>query len=153
MYAFEPDEESYQKCIMVKQETGFEEVEILPYGLWHTSGQLSFQAEGTGSSMIRDDGQNTVEVHALDDVISRDEHITFIKMDIEGAELKALQGAQRIIRDDRPKMAISIYHKPEDWIEIPDYIMSLTDGYAYYFRHYENRLMETVFYAVPKEEQ
>ena len=76
------------------------------------------------------------------------EEVTFIKMDIEGAELKALKGAKNIILRDKPKLAISIYHKPEDIVEIPLFIKELVPEYKLYIRHYSNDSIETVLYAV-----
>ena len=72
----------------------------------------------------------------------------FIKMDIEGAELAALEGAQNCIREQHPKLIICVYHKPEDIIEIPAYILSLCPDYKLYLRHYSLGHTETVLYAV-----
>ena len=68
--------------------------------------------------------------------------------DIEGAELKALYGAKNMIQTHRPKLAICVYHKPEDIIEIPAYVLSLCPDYRLYFRHYSTYHAETVMYAV-----
>lgn len=70
-------------------------------------------------------------------------------MDIEGAELAALQGGAETIKRYKPKLAISIYHKPEDIIEIPIYIKSLVPEYKLYIRHYTNMYAETILYAIP----
>lgn len=74
--------------------------------------------------------------------------VTFIKMDVEGAELAALQGAQHVIRKQHPKLAICVYHKPEDIIDIPSYILSLDPGYRLFLRHYSPFEDETVLYAI-----
>ena len=73
--------------------------------------------------------------------------VDFIKMDIEGAELTALRGAAETIRRFRPKLAICVYHKPEDLVEIPRFITSLNAGYAFYLKHHSPVLNETVLYA------
>ena len=69
-------------------------------------------------------------------------------MDIEGAELDALKGAVHTIQTYRPKLAISIYHKPEDLVEIPLYLMEIMPDYQFYIRHYTTWLEETVLYAI-----
>ena len=74
--------------------------------------------------------------------------MTFIKMDIEGAELEALKGSREIIQRYRPRLAISAYHKKEDLVELPLYIKELVPEYKLYIRHYSNAGVETVLYAV-----
>ena len=74
--------------------------------------------------------------------------ITFLKMDIEGSELAALRGAERIIREQRPKLAICVYHKPEDLREIPSLLLSYHPDYKLYLRHYSINETETVLYAI-----
>lgn len=116
------------------------------------SHQFSFFAQnGLSSSAFTEDDQNgkKVEIVTIDEDI--DEKVTFVKMDIEGFELQALQGAARHIKEDRPCLAICLYHKPEDMWELPLYISGLVDNYDYYIRHYTLYHGESVLYAVPKE--
>ena len=77
---------------------------------------------------------DNIETVILDDFL-HGERVTFIKMDIEGAELDALRGASRIIKEQKPKLAISIYHRLEDIIEIPKLIISLRPDYRLYVNH------------------
>ena len=74
--------------------------------------------------------------------------VDFIKMDIEGSELGALRGAEATIRHWRPKLAISLYHRPEDFFSIPSWIDSLGVGYRLFLEHYSIHHEETVLYAV-----
>lgn len=74
--------------------------------------------------------------------------ISFIKLDIEGAELRSLQGAGRIILRNRPRLAVCLYHKKEDYWKISCYLKSLVPEYRLYIRHYSNYSAETVLYAV-----
>jgi FkbM family methyltransferase len=76
--------------------------------------------------------------------------VDFIKMDIEGAELAALDGAARLIATHKPRLAISGYHKPEDLWEIPARIRSLNPGYEILFGHHTPIGWESVFYAVDR---
>lgn len=147
IYAFEPDEESYKRCIIVKEK--HPEIDILLYnkGLWSTDTTVHFETTGTASSSITDNQDaDSIEVVSLDTFIKG--KISFIKMDIEGAELEALKGCQNIIKQYRPKLAISVYHKKEDIVEIPKYIKSLVPDYHLYLRHYTNTFTDTVLYAL-----
>ncbi len=72
---------------------------------------------------------------------------TFIKMDIEGAELAALRGAKEIISEYKPKLAIAAYHKPEDMYQLPLIIKEMNPDYKLMLRHYSRYMWETVLYA------
>lgn len=106
--------------------------------------------EGNDSSadrvIVSDSGE--IEVVTLDDDIT--EKITFIKSDIEGAELDALKGAENHIKRDHPKLAFSIYHGNQDIWRIADYVNSLDDTYKFYIRYYGGNLYpnEFVLYAI-----
>ena len=73
--------------------------------------------------------------------------IDFIKMDIEGAELEALKGAEKTIRNYKPRLAICVYHKLQDFWEIPNWISSLNLGYKFHLRHFTTHSDETVLFA------
>jgi hypothetical protein len=77
--------------------------------------------------------------------------VDFIKMDIEGAELNALKGAEHSIREFYPKLAISLYHSIEDFSTIPRYLTSLGLNYKYYLEHHTIYENETVLFAVPQK--
>ena len=74
--------------------------------------------------------------------------VDFIKMDVEGSELAALRGAEASIRRWQPKLAISLYHRPEDFFSIPLWIASLGMGYRLFLDHYSIHHEETVLYAI-----
>ena len=74
--------------------------------------------------------------------------VDFIKMDVEGAELMALRGGEAALRRHRPRLAISRYHRPEDFFSIPIWLDSLGLGYRFYLDHYTIHHEETVLYAV-----
>lgn len=106
---------------------------------------------GGGSSIICDDGEVSISAVTIDETIRKGDKVTFIKMDVEGAELESLKGAKEIIIRDKPKLAISIYHKPEDMAAIPLYIKRLVPKYKFYIRHHSNGSSETVLYAIMEE--
>lgn len=74
-------------------------------------------------------------------------------MDIEGSELEALKGAVKTIQRDKPRLAICLYHKPEDIVEIPRLIKNLVPEYKLYIRHYIPYHFDTVLYAVIDNEE
>jgi hypothetical protein len=68
-------------------------------------------------------------------------------MDIEGAEFAALEGAENIIKMQKPRLAISVYHKPEDIITIPNLLLKYNKDYKFKLRHYSCCEYDTVLYA------
>lgn len=145
-FAFEPDNINYQRCEKIRMESKLDFISLVHAGLWSENGEQYFNGMGNGSSSVSDNGYSAHMV-TLDEY-PFDRKITFLKMDIEGAELQALKGGEVRIKNDKPKMAICIYHKPEDLTEIPIYIKSLVPEYKLYIRHYSNTNCETVLYAV-----
>lgn len=148
VYAFEPDRTNYERCLERKEQfCNDERIEVVNKGLWSSRTQLSF-CENAGSSVISEQGSASVEVTDLDSFMEGKEKVTFIKMDIEGAEMEALSGAKEIIKRDKPDLAICIYHKNEDILDIPNFILDLNPEYKLYIRHYSCYKWETVLYAV-----
>lgn len=125
-------------------------LEIHQKGLWNKTEIGTFFENGEDSRLLSNSGVGEcIGMVALDDCVS--EPVTFIKLDVEGAELKALQGAEKLIRKYRPILAICVYHKLEDLGEIPQYIASLHLDYQFYLRQYSPTLYDTIFYAIPSE--
>jgi len=153
IYAFEPDPCQFQKC--VDEAKAYEFIEVLPYALWHKKTKVNFAcqelipAAGHVTENNLENNGNLINIDAisLDDFLKGKE-VTFIKTDIEGAELNALIGAEKTIRKYKPKLAICIYHKKQDIIDIPLYINSLNPEYKFYIRHYSDGPYDTVLYAI-----
>jgi Methyltransferase FkbM domain len=99
---------------------------------------------------VTSEGTATAETLSIDDLVRRQglSRVDFIKMDIEGAELSALQGAAETLRAFRPKLALALYHKLEDWTTIPQYLRTL-HSYRFFVDHFSTRGEETVLFAVP----
>lgn len=152
IFAFEPITSNVEICKRYYAENGIKNVDIFCKGTWSETGQISF-AEGVSQGQITVDGANTIETIKIDDALADyDGKITFIKMDIEGAELEALRGTKELIRKNKPRMAICIYHKPEDLYEIPRYLLSLVPEYRFKVRQYTSMNWETVLYAAVEGE-
>ena len=151
IYAVECDNLNLDKLKFVEHEMkGFENkvkgITLLNVGLWHEKGMLSFNNRGSTSSKIDSDGEVKIEVDTLDNLVNG-AAVTFIKMDIEGAELNALKGAENTIKKYKPRLAICVYHKKEDLLTISKYIKSLHEDYKLYLRAYSIFTEELVLYA------
>jgi FkbM family methyltransferase len=151
IFAFEADEVNFNACKINLFKLS--DVALYNLGVWDCEEVLRFNNTSSGFSSIHEDSttlenDNIVEIKtcALDEFL-KDEEITFIKMDIEGAEIKALQGAKNIISNQKPKLAICVYHKPEDIFEIPELLLKLNPEYNFKLRHYGTSAYETVLYA------
>lgn len=107
---------------------------------------MSFCVNANGTSAIGE-GTATIETTTLDKVFAV-KPITFIKMDVEGAEYNALLGSRKTITEQHPKLAISVYHKPEDIIDIPALLLEYQSDYKFYLRHYSPFDNETILYCV-----
>ena len=116
-------------------------------GVSDSTGVIRYEEHDEGSKM-EVQGTQDGEIVALDDYFVSGEKVTFIKMDIEGAEMQALQGAYETISENLPKLAICIYHKPQDLWEIPLFIKKNWKQYDIFIRHHTDLLNETVCYAV-----
>ena len=110
--------------------------------------QLRFKATGEEGACIAEDGDVWVNCVPLDTLVG-DRKPTFIKMDIEGCELDALQGARELIRKFHPILSICAYHRQSDLWRIPLYIHSLVSDYKLFLRAHEADGWHLVFYAVP----
>lgn len=146
IYSFEPEPHQYAHCKEIIEKGGYQNWDIYNYGVYDNNSKLYFSSNSS-SSKISNDGDIEVDVIKLDDFFKAHEAPTFIKMDIEGAELAALKGCAETISRYKPKLAICVYHKPEDIFEIPEYILSLNPDYKMYLRHYTNLVNETVLYC------
>ena len=148
IYFFEPDIQNLNKAEQLLKK--HEDIEFLNLGAYDKNDTLKFSSKHSASS-IDENGDSEIKVCKVDDYI--DEKITFIKMDIEGAEQKALIGAKNIIKKYKPKMAISIYHSPYDFFRIPEKIFEIVGEGVYdiYVRHYTESIYETIMFFIPKK--
>jgi FkbM family methyltransferase len=133
-----------------------ERITIVPHPVWQKSNEVVyFDCDRGPATSISQEVASPERAHALtvtiDEVVEKErpERVDLIKMDIEGAELQALEGGERTIRKYRPKLAISVYHRADDLIVIPQYINDLSLGYEFFLGHYTTSTGETVLFARP----
>lgn len=115
--------------------------------------EIYYRDNGPASrlSLTPFDGQTGLtQTISIDDFVAKNniEKIDFIKMDIEGAEPMALRGAINTIKTFKPKLAIAIYHSMDDFVNIPEWILSLGLGYKLHVGHYKIHAEETILFAI-----
>lgn len=149
IYAFEPDPQCYKRVQekINKMNSDFSsKIELVNKGLSSANGTLEFPAEYKGSGIYEREEMIPVEVVSLDSYLSGEE-VTFVKMDVEGAEMDVLQGMRETILCHKPKLAVCIYHKYEDIFRISSYLLDLVPEYKFYLRHYNSNETEAVLFC------
>lgn len=161
-YSFEPDSFSFNKTrknldkyynvssdlYMDGKAVQSDQFKVFRAGLYDKNSEIEFcQYDNEGSCFIetQESGLST-PVARLDDIV-KDEKVTFIKYDLEGAEIPAIKGAEKTIKKNKPKLAISIYHNIEDLWEIALLIKKYVPEYKLFIRHHTTTAMDKTLYA------
>ena len=145
VYLFEPSPENLSKARLRLKNS--DNIKFIELGVSSEDGYVSFNSLDGSASAVADNGLIKIPVTTLDSYLTTKG--SFIKMDLEGWELKALRGAKRHILEDKAILAIAVYHHISDFIEIPKYILSIQPNYDVFLRHYTEGWSETVMYFVP----
>ncbi|OPZ92213.1 MAG: hypothetical protein BWY74_01687 [Firmicutes bacterium ADurb.Bin419] len=131
VYAFEPYKPNVvclEKLMRLDKQ-----INVIPFAVGNFNGMSRFTIndESTGSGFVSDNGEHEVLVYRIDDVVSefKIDKVNFIKMDVEGSELSALEGAAETIHRNKPRLAISAYHNEDDFRTIPNLIKSIRSDY------------------------
>lgn len=154
-YCFEPDPANYAQ--LEKTYGNHAAVFLYPLGAWFEDATLNFESsdhpamDSPRSARISASASCiSIKAAPLDQVLAG-KPVSFIKMDIEGAEKEALRGAARMLRQYRPKLAISVYHERDDIFRIPLLIEELCPGYRFHLRLFSRNFTETVLLAIPAD--
>lgn len=147
VYIYEPMDTYYNECIENVRKMNLNNIFIRKSAVYNNKTMLTFSQNTRGQSRADLNGDIKVSAVTLDEDIQ--EPIDFIKMDIEGSEQKALQGAKNHIEKEMPILAICAYHLSCDLWKIPEIIYNINSNYTFYLRHHTMDISETVFYAVP----
>ena len=115
IYAFEPDKKNFIK--LQRNMDGMRDTEIFNLAAWSESASLPFSSRAGRNSAIGC-GKAYVEADALDNMLC-DRRITYVKLDVEGAEREAISGMRRIIEKQKPALKVSAYHRIDDFFELP----------------------------------
>ncbi|MDE3271243.1 FkbM family methyltransferase [Pseudoalteromonas sp. G4] len=145
VYLFEPNPNNLK--LAKERLTNFSDIEFIEKGVSDTETVLRFFEDGS-ASIVSDNGDISIPVVPIDSAIKSE--ISLIKMDLEGWESHALKGAEKHILEDHPKLAIAVYHHPNDFLDLSKQILNIRDDYDIYLRHYTESWIETIMYFKPK---
>lgn len=152
---FEPGEEHIRAIEIRKKRLCAEwslpddAIEIVRAGVGEQKGKAKLSSDYSGSSsrMTFDELEDAqIDIVKLDDYLAG-QKVTFIKADIEGMEVQALRGARELIKNQKPKMAICIYHLPWDIYKIPMLVKELNCKYKFKIRLHSKDYQELVLYC------
>jgi FkbM family methyltransferase len=146
LVAFEPDSVNFSA--LQAAVNGDSRITLRPYATGGRRERLRFSNAGTGSH-ISPSGTCEIEAITLDEALG-DLKPTYIKYDIEGSELDALDGAQETISRHHPKLAVCVYHLPDDLWRIPLRLHELLPDSLLSLRTYAADGFECVCYCVPR---
>ena len=150
--AFEPDPKTRSILMDIIAINKIGNVEVHSKAAWNKHDVLMFHDGREGGSRIPENSgpvlpHNQIEVDSIDSIL-QGRRVTYIAMDIEGAEHNAILGAEQTIKKWKPKMAVSVYHKREDMFDILLLLKSFVPDYKFYLRHYTNNQTDTILYAI-----
>ena len=149
VYAFEPEPRNFAKLKANLERNKVTNVIPLQLALSETEGGMQVASGGNSSTITQTDTGTSVKVTTIDKFVEANKlpRVDFIKMDVEGHELKVLAGASGTIRTFKPSLALSAYHRGDDLISAPNFIMHLDPQYRFYLNHCSPDWRETVLYA------
>ncbi|MCI6170898.1 MAG: FkbM family methyltransferase [Selenomonas bovis] len=156
IYAFEPDPKNFAalqaRTERLKREWALddEQIVLVPAGVGRKSMAMQMvcgsQGPSTNFAEASDTDDDAVQVVALDDYFEK-QKVSFLKTDIESFEYDMLRGAEKILRRDRPKIAICIYHNATDMYRVMLWLDSLQLGYRFRCGHHSVTTLDTILYA------
>lgn len=155
IWGFEPDKDLEKTAnANLKQ---YRDITIAPYATSDFDGSMQVQSGLGVMQTIANQYEGNTSTGQVFDVCKLDSYFAdqdlescFVKMDIEGAEMATVRGMENFMKRNAPMMAICIYHKLEDIIEIPELMDSYNlvgGGVKYYLRHYSDNQTETVLFV------
>ncbi len=134
VYAFELDKLNFEKAKKVAEEKKFV-VENMGLGAYKK--EMRYVPQRAGSH-VTSQGSEKAQITTIDAYVTENNlpSVDFIKLDVEGAELEVLKGARTTISRWKPILAISAYHKWDDFWILMDYVKSIRSDYEFAIRHY-----------------
>lgn len=144
--AFEPDKENFE-VLKGASRLPLRNMRYINKAVSNRRETVRFMETGTMGSYVSTDGTVAVETAKLDEEL---ENLTFLKMDIEGSEIKALEGGAKLIARTRPRIAACTYHYAHDLLGVIDQLDNIVDDYHLRLRqHNGSYFYDLVLYASP----
>lgn len=140
-YGFEPDSHNFAALqdFVASLDVPKDKITLFNAAAYDKNGKDTlYSLKGPGSFMA-DIGNETVDTITIDSALNG-ANATYIKMNIEGSEIKALHGAENTIRTYKPALAIAGYHKTWDLWEVPLLIHEYRSDYRFMLRSYMNHI-------------
>jgi FkbM family methyltransferase len=151
LHAFEPDSNNFaqlsERIARYRNQPFFKNIFLHNQATGDADRKVAFEHGGGEGSRVVDaaEGQAGMDLVRLD--VALRNGATFLKLDIEGHELAALHGAEQIIRECKPRVAVCCYHRDDDLLTIPAYLKSLNPGYQFGLRHCNQVRFDTICFA------
>lgn len=155
IWAFEPDPSSFGQLsayVSGLADPVRSRIILSPCAVGAARSHVRFAASGAAGASLSTSGGTHVECVTLDQALHNEEP-TFMKLDVEGAEMDALRGACETIRRAAPLIAVCVYHRVDDLWRIPLYLHSLHAGYRFFLRAHSYEGWELVLYAIPRHRE
>ena len=132
--SLEPDRRNFRKLSAFVQDNGLDFVECHNCAAYSENGEMAFSQSGNRNARAGE-GKGSVAVRTLDSILDG-RRVDYIKYDVEGSEYEALIGSLETIREHRPDLLVSLYHRNEDLFRLPLFLHEIDKGYEFYLRRF-----------------
>jgi FkbM family methyltransferase len=149
--ALEPDPTNFAKLSAYHAQLPAPEqsrIHIHAKGLWSHRARVGFVSTGSLDAAVQGDAPATVDVVDVDALVPSSTR-ALIKLDVEGAERQAIQGARRAIGEERALLAVAAYHRPGDLWELSEEIVAINPRYSFALRSHADDGADLMLYALP----
>ncbi len=130
--AFEPNTKNFEKLKLYCE--GVKNTEIWNVAV-HSKEDVLYFNKKSGRSSAETGSGVAVRATSLDNIL-QDRKATYVKMDVEGCEAQAIEGAVNVLSKHKPKLNLAVYHRSEDIFSVPLLIKTINPDYKIYLRHH-----------------
>ncbi len=127
LIAVEPEKKNYQK--LVKNTAALDNIEYINAAAWSTEGIVSFRSSAGRMASVGS-GSKKVRSVSVDGLLCGG-RCDLIKYDVEGADIEAIKGSEKTIKQYCPKICTAAYHRPYDYFELINLISRLHPEYSF----------------------